>query len=58
MTSRSPYRRGSAPFSLQLVEDLRAGVIGRRESLRSHNIHANIIQLWLALFDSRELTWG
>ncbi len=55
MTSRGPYRRHSTPFKLQLCQDIRAGVIGRRDAQRSHNISANLIQLWLTQFDRGEL---
>ncbi|MBC7737641.1 MAG: hypothetical protein H7245_10600, partial [Candidatus Saccharibacteria bacterium] len=41
--------RHSTPFKL------RGGVIGRRDSQRSHNISANLIQLWLTQFDRGEL---
>lgn len=47
MTSRGPYRRQSTPFKLQLCQDIRAGVLGRRDAQRSHNLSANLIQLWL-----------
>ena len=56
MTSRGPYRRHSTPFKLQLCQDIRAGIIGRRDAQRSHNISANLIQLWLTQFDRGELT--
>jgi transposase len=56
MTSRGPYRRHSTPFKLQLCQDIRAGAIGRRDAQRSHNISANLIQLWLTQFDRGELT--
>ena len=56
MTSRGPYRRHSTPFKLQLCQDIRGGVIGRRDAQRSHNISANLIQLWLTQFDRGELT--
>ena len=56
MTSRGPYRRHSTPFKLQLCQDIRSGVIGRRDAQRSHNISANLIQLWLTQFDRGELT--
>jgi len=55
MTSRGPYRRHSTPFKLQLCQDIRAGIIGRRDAQRSHNISANLIQLWLTQFDRGEL---
>ena len=33
MTSLGLYRRHSAPFKLQLCQDIRAGVIGRRDAM-------------------------
>ena len=56
MTSRGPYRRHSTPFNLQLCQDIRSGVIGRRDAQRSHDISANLIHLWLTQFDRGELT--
>ncbi len=56
MTSRGPYRRHSMPFNLQLYQDIRSVVVGRRDVQRSHNISANLIQLWLTQFDRGELT--
>lgn len=56
MTSRGPYRRHSTPFKLQLCQDIRAGVIGRRDAQCSHNISATLIQLWLTQFDRGDLT--
>lgn len=56
MTSRGPYRRHSTQFKLQLCQDFRSGVMGRRDAQRSHNISANLIQLWLTQFDRGELT--
>jgi len=41
---------------LQLCQDIRYGIIGRRDAQRSHNISANLIQLWLTQFDRGELT--
>jgi transposase-like protein len=41
---------------LQLCQDIRAGVIGRRDAQRGHNISANLTQLWLTQFDRGELT--
>ena len=55
MTSRGPYRRHSTPFKLQLCQDIRTGVLGRRDAQRSHNLSANLIQLWLRKFDRGEL---
>lgn len=43
------------PLRLQLCQDIRAGVIGRRDAQRSHNLSANLIQLWLTQFDRGEL---
>jgi hypothetical protein len=56
MSSPDPYRRHSTPFNLQLRQDIRAGIIGRRDAQRSLNISANLIQLWLTQFDRGELT--
>jgi transposase-like protein len=56
MTFRGPYRRHSTPFKLQLCQDIRSGIIGRRDAQRSHDISANLIQLWLTQFDRGELT--
>lgn len=56
MSSRGPYRRNSTPFKLQLCQDIRAGVIGRRDAQRKYTISANLIQLWLTQFDRGELT--
>ena len=55
MTSRGPYRRHSTPFKLQLCQDIRAGVLGRRDAQRSYNLSANLIHLWLTQFDRGEL---
>ncbi|WP_123580081.1 IS3 family transposase [Phaeobacter piscinae] len=44
------------PFKLQLCQDIRAGVIGRRDAQRTHQISANLIHLWLTQFDRGELT--
>ena len=55
MTPRGPYRRHSTPFKLQLCQEIRAGIMGRRDAQRSHNISANLIQLWLTQFDRGEL---
>ncbi len=55
MTSRGPYRRHSTPFKLQLCQDIRSGVIGRRDAQRTYGVSANLIQLWLTQFDRGEL---
>ncbi len=55
MTSRGPYRRHSTPFKLQFCQDIRAGVLGRRDAQRVHRLSANLIQLWLTQFDRGEL---
>ena len=55
MTLRGPYRRPSTPFKLQLCQDMRTGVLGRRDAQRSHHLSANLIQLWLTQFDRGEL---
>ncbi len=47
MKSRGPYRRHSMQFKLQLCQDIRGGVIGRREAQLTYSVSANLIQLWL-----------
>ncbi len=55
MKSRGPYRRHSTPFKLQLCQDIRNGVIGRRDAQRTYGVSANLVQLWLTQFDRGEL---
>ena len=55
MSSRSPYRRHSLEFKLQLCSDIRSGALGRSEARRKHSISANLIQLWLTQYDRGEL---
>jgi transposase len=55
MKSRGPYRRHSTPFKLQLCQDIRNGVIGRRDAQRTYGVSSNLIQLWLTQFDRGEL---
>lgn len=55
MKSRGPYRWHSTPFKLQLCQDIRSGVIGRRDAQRTYGVSANLIQLWLTQFDRGEL---
>jgi transposase len=55
MKSRGRYRRHSTPFKLQLCQDIRNGVIGRRDAQRTYGVSANLIQLWLTQFDRGEL---
>jgi transposase-like protein len=54
MKSRGPYRRHSTQFKLQLCQDIRGGVIGRRDAQRTYSVSANLIQLWLTQFDRGE----
>src|SRR5690554_3372131 len=55
MSPRGPYRRHSMQFKLQLCQDIRNGVIGRRDAQRTYSVSANLIQLWLSQFDRGEL---
>lgn len=55
MKSRGQYRRHSTPFKLRLCQDIRNGVIGRRDAQRTNGVSANLIQLWLTQFDRGEL---
>ncbi|HEY0121159.1 MAG TPA: hypothetical protein VGC14_05235 [Rhizobium sp.] len=45
----------STPFKLQLCQDIRGGVIGRRDTQRTYGVSANLIQLWLTQFDRGKL---
>jgi transposase len=56
MKSRGPYRRHSTQFKLQLCQDIRSGVVGRRDAQRTYSVSANLIQLWLTQFDRGELS--
>ncbi|SDG95781.1 hypothetical protein SAMN04487974_1141, partial [Pelagibacterium luteolum] len=42
-------------FKLQFCQDIRNGVIGRRDAQRTYSVSANLIQLWLSQFDRGEL---
>jgi transposase len=55
MSARGPYRRHSQEFKLQLCSDIRDGKLGRREAQKTYRISANLIQLWLNLYDNGEL---
>jgi transposase len=56
MTMRGAYRRHTARFKLQLCQDIRSGVIGRRDAQRTYKVSASLIQHWLTQFDRGELT--
>ena len=51
MSSRGPYRRHSAQFKLQLCQDIRSAVLGRRDAQKKYSLSANLIQLWLTQFN-------
>jgi transposase len=51
-TLRAPYRRHSAEFKSQLCRDIRSGALGRREAQKKFALSDNLIQLWLARYDS------
>ena len=51
MSSRGPYRRHTTPFKLQLCQDIRSGIIGRRDAQRTYSVSANLIQFWLTQFE-------
>ena len=55
MASRGPYRRHSLQFKIQICSDIRIGKLGRREALKTHNLSANLMQMWLGQFDRGEL---
>jgi hypothetical protein len=49
MSVRGPYRRHSLQFKIQVCSDIRSGKVGRREALKTHNLSANLMQMWLAV---------
>jgi transposase len=55
MPARGSYRRHSGDFKLQLCTDIRAGKVGRREAMRAHGLSANLLQMWLTLYDQGSL---
>lgn len=55
MASRGPYRWHSTQFKIQICSDIRSGKLGRREALKTHNLSANFMQMWLGQFDRGEL---
>ncbi|GJJ03418.1 hypothetical protein RugamoR64_39560 [Duganella rhizosphaerae] len=55
MSVRGPYRRHSLQFKIQVCTDVRSGKVGRREALKTHNLSANLMQMWLTQFDRGEL---
>ena len=38
MSSQGPYRRHSAQFKLQLCQDIRSGVLGRRDAQKKYSL--------------------
>jgi transposase-like protein len=50
-----PKLRHSPQFKIQICSDIRSGKIGRRETLKTHNLSANLMQMWLRQFDHGEL---
>lgn len=55
MSARGPYRRHSPQFKIQICSDIRSRKLGRREALKTHNLSANLMQMWLGKFDRGEL---
>jgi len=55
MAARGPYRRHSLQYKIQICSDVRSGKLGRREALKTHNLSANLMQMWLGQFDRGEL---
>lgn len=52
MVTRTPHRRHSAEFKLQVCNEIRSGALGRRAAQRKYRISDNLLQLWLAQFDA------
>jgi transposase-like protein len=55
MASRGPYRRHSPQFKIQICSNIRSGKLGRRVALKTHNLSANLMQMWPGQFDRGEL---
>lgn len=55
MAARGPYRRHSLQFKIQICSDIRSGKLGRRKTLKTNNLSANLMQMWLGQFDRGEL---
>lgn len=58
MTHKTPPRRHSTEFKLQLCRDIRSGAIGRREAQRVYRLSDNLIHSWLARYDANALPAG
>jgi transposase len=52
MTARAPRRRHSAEFRQRVCQEIRSGLIGRREAQRTYRLSDNLIHAWLARSDS------
>ena len=51
MSTRRTYRSHSDAFKRKVCTDVRSGIIGRREALRTYGLSANLLHLWLKDFD-------
>lgn len=51
MPPRRTYRSHSDAFKRKICTDVRNGSIGRRETLRTYGLSANLLHLWLKEFD-------
>ena len=54
--SRGRVRRHAPEFKIQLCQDIRTGVIGRRDAATKYTLSTNLIQLWLTQYDRGELS--
>jgi transposase len=52
---KTPSRRHTNEFKLQLCRDIRSGAIGRREAQRTYRISDNLIHTWLGMYDANRL---
>ena len=55
MSSRGSYRRHSSQFKIQVCQEIRSGSLSRRGAQEKYHLSANLIQLWLSLYDRGEL---
>jgi transposase len=52
MNTKFPRRSHSAEFKQKVCGEIRSGRLGRREAQRSYRLSDNLLQTWLARFDT------
>ena len=56
MSLRCEYRHYAPEFKIQLWQNIRTKVIGRRDAARQHPLSSNLIQRLLSQYDWEELS--